>query len=446
MEDSAARFEKLGIAIPEILLPQKGTDLEKWAVIACDQFTQDKDYWIQVEKAAGENPSTLQIIFPEIYLEREGKAERIRSIHQAMNDFLKNRIFEEPKKGFIYIERTTPYQPCRRGLIIAIDLEAYDWYPQRKNLIRASEGTLTERLPPRMDIRREAPIESPHILLLMDNDDDSILKHLAARAKKNKPVYEGSLMMKSGHISGWFIDDEESFQFMAEKLEALAEKANARYKTDDNVPFLFAVGDGNHSLATAKSVWEEYKQAHQDDPDLMKHPARYALVELENIYDPGIAFEPIHRVIFNATIEDITGALMDLEGFQFKKVDNEKQLAKLVADEKMPRTRYGLYDGKTALLIETIAPGISTYHLQPLLDEFLKYNEGTGIDYIHGQDEVFRLANLDKQAKTVGILLPPVKKEDLFFTVAQGGALPRKSFSMGEAPEKRFYLECRRLF
>jgi hypothetical protein len=280
----------------------------------------------------------------------------------------------------------------------------------------------------------------------MDNDDDLILKELENKAKQKNPVYEGDLMMKSGHISGWFIDDEESFQFLAEKFEDLAKKANNRYQMDDKIPFLFAVGDGNHSLATAKSIWEEYKQAHQDDPDLMKHPARFALAELENLYDPGIAFEPIHRVLFHTSIEDVVGALMDLGGFQFKKLDNWKELTKLVAAENAPRTRYGLFDGKTALLVETNAPGISTYPLQPLLDEMISYNEGISIDYIHGENEIFRLANLDKEAKTVGILLPPVKKEDLFFTVAQGGPLPRKSFSMGEACEKRFYLECRKLF
>jgi uncharacterized protein (DUF1015 family) len=259
-------------------------------------------------------------------------------------------------------------------------------------------------------------------------------------------VYNGDLMMKSGHISGWFIDDEESFQFLAEKLEGLAAKANKRYNTEDETPFLFAVGDGNHSLATAKSIWEEYKTLHRGDPDLMNHPARFALVELENLYDPGIAFEPIHRVIFNSTIEDVLGAVMDMDGFQFKKIDDWKELAKLVAAENAPRTRFGLFDGKTALLVETSAPGISTYPLQPRLDEFIQYNEGVGIDYIHGEDEIFRLASQDKDAQTVGILLPPVKKDDLFFTVAQGGPLPRKSFSMGEAVEKRFYLECRKLF
>lgn len=446
MKDSAARLEKLGVIIPEILLPQKGTDLERWAIIACDQFTQDESYWAEAEKTVGENSSTLQIIFPEIYLEREHKAERIKTIHEAMNNFLQNNVFDEPRKGLIYIERSTPHAPCRRGLVFAIDLEAYDWSPEKENLIRATEGTLVERLPPRMEIRRAAPIESPHVILLMDNDDDSVLKMLGEKAKKSTSVYNGDLMMKSGHISGWFIDDEENFQFLAAKLEELAARANSRYNTEDKIPFLFAVGDGNHSLATAKSVWEEYKELHRGDSDLMKHPARYALVELENIYDSGITFEPIHRVIFHSSIEDVLGALMDMEGFQFKKVDDWKQLAKLVAAENASRTRFGLFDGKTALLVETSAPGISTYPLQPRLDEFIKYNDGIGIDYIHGEDEILRLASQDKDAKTVGILLPPVKKEDLFFTVAKGGPLPRKSFSMGEACEKRFYLECRRLF
>jgi uncharacterized protein (DUF1015 family) len=363
-----------------------------------------------------------------------------------MKSFLQNGVFAEPRKGFIYIERSTPHQACRRGLVLAVDLEAYDWDPAKKNLIRATEGTVIERLPPRREIRRAAPIESPHVLLLMDDENDSILKELGEKAKQRSSVYNGDLMMKSGRISGWFIDDEESFQFLAEKLEALAAKANKKYNTEDEIPFLFAVGDGNHSLATAKSIWEEYKTLHRGDADLMNHPARFALVELENLYDPGIAFEPIHRVIFHASIEDALGAIMDMDGFQFKKIDDWKELAKLVAAENAPRTRFGLFDGKTALLVETSTPGISTYPLQPRLDEFIQYNEGVGIDYIHGEDEIFRLASQDKDAQTIGILLPPVKKDDLFFTVAQGGPLPRKSFSMGEAVEKRFYLECRKLF
>lgn len=446
MKNSAEQFETIGAAIPEILLPEKGMDIKKWAMIACDQFTQDESYWAEAKKVAGESPSALQIIFPEIFLEREDKAERIKAIHEAMKSFLQNGVFEKPRKGFIYIERSTPHHACRRGLVLAVDLEAYDWDPAKKNLIRATEGTIVERLPPRMDIRRAAPIESPHVILLMDNDDDSILKNLGEKAKQNAPVYDSDLMMNSGHVSGWFIDDEESFQLLAEQLENLAQTANKRYNTDDKTPFLFAVGDGNHSLATAKSIWEEYKQAHQDDPGLMNHPCRYALAELENLYDPGITFEPIHRMLFNTTIEDVTGALMDLEGFQFRKIDTWKELADLVAAENAPRTRYGLFDGKTALLVETTAPGISTYPLQPLLDTFVKYNKEIGIDYIHGEEAISSLALSDKDGKTIGILLPPVKKEDLFFTVAQGGPLPRKSFSMGEACEKRFYLECRKIF
>ncbi|MDL2228666.1 DUF1015 domain-containing protein [Treponema sp. OttesenSCG-928-L16] len=450
------RLSRLGTAIPEILIPRPGTELEKWAVIACDQYTQDQEYWHRVQERAGSSPSALNLIFPEIYLENEGRKERIASIHHAMEAYINGGTFSPPKKGLIYIERSTPLHPRRRGLLLAVDLEQYNWQAGSRPLIRATEGTVPERIPPRVEIRRGAPLESPHIILLIDDEKDSLLSTLGDRAQRAAaPIYESSLMEESGQIRGWFLGDEDDWTYLAEGLEDLASAAPARYGTGDAVPFLYAVGDGNHSLATAKAVWEEYKQAHAHDSSLMQHPARWALVELENLYDPGIAFEPIHRIIFGASLAEMRDCLSLLPGFSCKPAGDRAELSDLVRSPGPTSTRYGLTDGKNHFLIESAASGIATDALQPLLDDFIQKTKACSIDYIHGEDELFRLAdpssgggqsskNGDKKA--AGILLPPIKKEDLFKTVAKSGPLPRKSFSMGEAFEKRFYLECRRLF
>jgi hypothetical protein len=289
-------------------------------------------------------------------------------------------------------------------------------------MIRSTEGTIKERLPPRMEIRRGAPLEVPHILLLIDDEDDTLLPALAERAKKAAPLYDTPLMMNSGAISGWALDKEDDWALLAEGLESLAQKAAVRYGAEDAAPFLYAAGDGNHSLATAKAVWEEHKKAHADEPGLMSHPARWALVELENLYDPGVAFEPIHRVIFGVTQDAVLRALSRLPGIICKTEQDKPAVIK----------------------IETATAAIAAASLQPPLDEFVAA-AGASIDYIHGEEELLRLA-ADPSRPAVGLLLPPVQTPGLFKTVVKTGPLPRKSFSMGAAEEKRFYLECRRLF
>ncbi|MDR1588470.1 MAG: DUF1015 domain-containing protein [Treponema sp.] len=485
MNNIDERLLRLGAAVPEILLPQPDIDIGKWAVIACDQFTQDRNYWEKAKNAAGASPSALNLIFPEIFLSDEYRGRRIADIHKTMEAYLREGVFAPPRRGCVYLERTTPFHRGRRGFVMAVDLERYEWAGGRA-LIRSTEGTAPERLPPRMDIRRSAPLETPHILLLIDDDADSLLPGLAERVKKSPPAYRGGLMLDSGDISGWFIDSGESLAFLAEGLEALADRARTRYPpgaADETAPadsasagaggalspggpspFLFAVGDGNHSLASAKEIWEEYKKnrgAH--NTALPDHPLRYALVEVENIYDPAIQFEPIHRVLFNAAFDEILDLLAGLPGFSCRPAANRAELARLTA-EPSPATRFGLVSGGRYALVETEAAGLATVSLQPLLDEFIrKRTAGAGkggvpsIDYIHGEDAVFRLAETESGGKNgapeknagrpaVGILLPPVNKAGLFETVARSGPLPRKSFSMGEALEKRFYLECRKLF
>jgi hypothetical protein len=440
--DIETRLKKLGIAIPEILLPQ-GVDLQHWAVIACDQFTQDRAYWEKVKQAAAGSPSTLNLIFPEIFLADSGHAQRISDIHQSMRHYLDSGVFAAPRRGFVYLERDTPFNHGRKGLVAAVDLEQYSWSSGARSLIRPTEGTVPERLPPRMDIRRNAPLETPHILLLIDDNTDSLLRGLGERAKKSTPAYQGELMLNSGAESGWFLDAEDDWVFLATGLEELARRALTRYSADEQPgstaqPFLFAVGDGNHSLASAKGIWEE----HNSGGNPPAPHCRYALVEIESIYDPAIQFEPIHRVMFGLDFDETLNLLAALPAYSSRMISSREELVSLTA-EPVNGNRFGIVCGSRYALVETNAGGIATASLQPLLDQALN-NSALSIDYIHGEDEVFRLASCTGKPAT-GILLPPVQKAGFFETIARNGPLPRKSFSMGEAEEKRFYIECRKL-
>jgi hypothetical protein len=458
MDDIQNRLERTGIVIPEILLPR--ARLEQWAVIACDQFTQDRAYWKKAQEIAAGSPSSLNLIIPEVFLDEEHSDRRIKNIHRHMRDYLDNGVFAAPRRGFVYVERDTPFKRGRKGFVAAVDLEQYSWSPNARSLIRSTEGTVAERLPARMAIRRDAPIEMPHILLLIDDETNSLLPELGERARKTAPVYQEKLMLDSGSVSGWFIDSEDDFSFIAERLEALARRALTCYgkaashspyasqPSSDIQPFLFAVGDGNHSLASAKEIWEEYKKANGGGGG---HPCRYALVEIENIYDPAIQFEPIHRVVFGLGFEETLNVLSALPGFSSRMIDRPDEMAHLTR-EPVKGNRFGIVSAgqNCYALVETDAGGLSTACLQPLLDNAVSASNGNtagalSIDYIHGDDEVFRVAHNSEKPVT-GILLPPVQKAGFFETVARSGPLPRKSFSMGEACEKRFYIECRSLF
>jgi len=427
------RLSAVGAGIPEILLPQSGTDLSKWAVIACDQFTQDRDYWEQVKTEAENSSSCLNLIFPEVYLEdggAESRTRRIQGIRKTMDSYLKGNIFAPPRCCPIYLERSTPRHAKRRGLVLLVDLEQYNWERESRLLIRSTEGTVKERLPPRMEIRRGAPLELPHILLLIDDEEDFLIPSLGEIAQRDSPLYETTLMMNSGAVTGWALDTDEALEVLADGLEELASESVRRYGNASvsaaPKPFLFAVGDGNHSLATAKAVWEEYKKVHAGGASgisgLENHPARWALVEVENIYDDGIDFEPIHRIVFGA---------------------EPKELLKVLSAAEKIRCRMEASSGRI-IRIDNTTTDIATAALEPLLDDFVK-KKNCAIDYIHGEEEVYRLVS-DPSRQAMGLILPPVRKDGLFKTVAKTGPLPRKSFSMGSAEEKRFYLECRRLF
>lgn len=433
------KLEDLGLRIPEILLP-KNIDLSTWSVIACDQYTQDKDYWKNVEEKAGNKPSTLNLILPEVYLGSPDKADRIKKIRQSMKEYLDTGVFADAKKCFIYLERKTAFGRTRKGLVAQIDLETYEWKPFSKANIRATEATIVERIPPRMEIRKGAPLELPHIMLLV-NDKDDLLVGANKPTDGRAPIYDGDLMANGGHITGWALESKADIEGVEKALNLIAEK-NA---SPDGSTFLFAVGDGNHSLATAKAVWDEYKKEHPEDKD---SPVRYALIEIVNIYDTGLTFEPIHRVIFNIDNEALIKKLAEKLNGNIKALDDADKVIKAVKDSW---ANFGFFyldsEGKQKnVLLETKIKELAVARLQPEIDAFLKELQDQSkaeIDYIHGTDEVLKLGTKEN---SIGILLPPIAKDSFFETINGRGPLPRKSFSMGEADEKRFYLECRRLF
>jgi len=445
-------FEEFGLKIPEILLPTKNIPMNEWAVIACDQYTQDREYWESVKNATNGNPSSLNLILPEVFLNDSDKQERISKIRSTMKEYLETKVFDEPKLGFLYLERSTAYGRTRKGLIVAVDLESYDWNPGSSPLIRATEATIPERIPPRMEIRRGAPLELPHIMLLV-NDKKGLLVEAASKAKNLTKVYDGELMLGSGYVTGSIIQGED----LKPLYDGLVELKKENIAPDGSV-FLFAVGDGNHSLATAKAVWNEYKEsqikAGLSAESINASPLRYALVEIVNIYDSGLTFEPIHRVLFNVDPERLVEYCKEQLGGTLELCDSKERLENIVSNST---TDFGFVYKTISgdiryCCLRTSIKELAVSRLQPVLDVFTKATDmnaayvnyaNSEIDYIHGAEEVFRLGERDN---TVAILLPPVEKDNFFATIATSGALPRKSFSMGEASEKRFYLEARKLF
>ncbi len=429
-------FAETALKVPEILIPGRTCNLKKWAVIACDQYTQDSDYWKRVEEFTRGSPSTLDIILPEIYLEKVDTPERILSIKAKMRDYLEEGIFAPPMKGFVYIERKTPHGKTRKGLVCAVDLERYDWRAEAKAEIRASEETIANRLPPRMEIRRGAVLEIPHIMLLANDPEKTFIEHAGELAKAESsgvPLYQTELMENAGSITAWKLAESESLAKTARALSALAEKS----VNPDGSRFLFAVGDGNHSLATAKAFWEECKKSGAP----ASHPARYALVEIVNLYDEGLVFEPIHRVLFNARLETLAAYITAKTDAKAEAVSGFGAALKVTVAEKGQAVFALSQRGRTSVFrIKTSETAVAA--VQPMLDSFLRENPGTAIDYIHGAAEAERLS---EKEGAVAVLMPPMPKETFFAVIAEKGSLPRKAFSLGEADEKRFYLECRKI-
>ena len=410
----------------DICLPDfSAVDGNKWATVACDQFTSQPEYWDRAKALVGDAPSTLNLMLPEAYLDREN--ELIPAINATMHKYL-SELLVEHKESMIYLERVQSDGRVRRGIVGAVDLEEYDYHKGSTTPTRATEGTVLERIPPRVAIRRGAAIEMPHIMILIDDPEKTVIEPIAAKAESYEKAYDFDLMAGGGHVKGYFVDKAD-FDGINEALECLASPEATEKKYGVNAPaLLFAIGDGNHSLASAKSLYEEIKREIGLRAALV-HPARFALCEIVNLHDEALEFEPIYRVVFGvqpesfvAEFEEYINSLNGDAGEQSFDVffgDNEKNLI-----AKAPRAQ---------LAVGTV---------QAFLDDYVKLHAGVTIDYIHGVDVTKTLA---QKENTVGIIFDGMTKDMLYKTVICDGALPRKTFSMGHAEDKRYYIECRKI-
>ncbi len=416
---------KISVKVPDILLPNKSVDMSKWAVVACDQYTSEPEYWEGVKKATEGSPSALNVIFPEVYLSKDN-APIIESINKTMYEYLDTGVLQSIGEGFVLIERSTPITPKRLGLVMAVDLEDYSFVREDKANIRATEGTVVERIPPRVKIREHAPIELPHIMLLIDDRNKSVIEPLYENRDKLTKLYDFDLNMNGGHLRGWHVTDTAPVEKALAKLldeDVLKEK----YGSTDEV-MLFAVGDGNHSLATAKACWNNLK-ATLSAEEQKNHPARYALVEVMNLHDEGLEFEPIFRSVFNVDTADFLDGL-------YKAVKDSG----LKCDYKC--YTYTTKDGRKDLMLPSNA-AVAVGLVQDFIDAYIKSHAGSEVDYVHGEDSLKQVT--DAAPNRVAITLPPLAKNDLFDYVLKVGAFPRKTFSMGEAFEKRYYVEARKI-
>ena len=409
-----------------ILLP-KNIDMTKWSVVACDQYTSEMDYWNEVEKIVGASPSTLRITLPEIFLEDSDVNERISKINDTMKEYLDEDLFYELKDSMIYLERTQADGRVREGLMGMVDLEDYSYEKGSQTLIRATEKTVIERIPPRLKVRENALLELPHIMILIDDEKKKIIEDLKNEVTDSDVVYDFDLMENGGHIKGYKLNNN-SMTKVEEGLEALCDKEyfEKKYNVKDKGILLFAMGDGNHSLATAKANYENLKQTMTPD-EYLNHPSRYALVELVNLHSEALEFEPIHRVIFDT---DVNKLIEELYKYYDINEEGNGQYFELVTKD---------IDKK--LYISNPKSNIAVGSIQMFLDEYLKDNKGK-LDYIHG-DETTK--NMGMEENNVAILFEAMPKEELFRTVILDGALPRKTFSMGHSYDKRYYLEARKI-
>jgi hypothetical protein len=430
-----------GFRLPHICLPRPGVDLRKWAVIACDQHTAEPEYWQQVAQEVGDAPSTLHLIFPEVYLGAADAPARIDRIQQTMRRYLADGLFVE-RAGAIYVERTVGSR-TRRGLLLELDLEHYDYGAGSSSLIRPTEGTMVARLAPRIEVRRGAELELPHILVLIDDAERTVIDPLAAARAALPRVYDTELMCGGGHVAGFAVDGAHS-QRAVQALQTLADPQAfaARYSVPRGTPvMLFAMGDGNHSLATAKSIWENAKASVG-----MDHPSRYALVEVVNIHDPALEFAPIHRLLFGVTT-DVRQVLAHSFGRRVQCVDlpTAAAMRQRVVAARGPRQAAGLIGPGPRFSVIEIAEPPSTLAVgtwQPFIDSFIERGGAKDVDYVHGDDTLERLA---QQEGHVGVFFAGLGKGELMRRVVHEGPTPRKTFSMGEAHEKRFYIEARRI-
>jgi hypothetical protein len=440
--------ESICLGIPEILLPGPGRNLSRWAVIACDQYTSEPEYWNRVTEIVGDAPSTLNLIYPEVYLNEQDPDTRIARIRKNMKDYIDEGLFVKTE-GLVYVERQTE-DHTRKGLMACLDLEAYDFRTGSTSLIRATEGTILERIPPRVRIREGAPLELPHIMVLIDDPENRVIGPLAENKGRLGKLYDFELMMDSGRLAGYRVDDPALERGALDALMALADPVSfaGKYDLKPGTPvLLYAMGDGNHSLATAKAIWEKTKEAAADKTAVLASPLRHALVELVNLHDDALNFAPIHRIIFDNApgrylLEEMKTFYRGRWGFSA--CANSEEMRTAVDSAPAGLHKIGIIRSGEYGVIEVSEPdfNLAVGTLQTFLDAFLKNKGARGIDYVHGTDAVIKLGS---HSGNNGFYLPAMDKDQLFRTVILDGALPRKTFSMGEAWEKRFYMEARKL-
>lgn len=424
--------KELGIKFAQILIPDKKVNSKKWPVIACDQFTSNIDYWNKTAKFVGNSPSTLHIIVPEVYLNEDSIYERIEHVKENMMKYLEDGVLAKLPEGIVLVERETPFG-TRTGVMLAIDLECYSTDYNDRPLIRATEKTVEERIPPRMKIREGASLESPHVMLLLNDPDDTVLGNLYNQRGNFPKVYDTALMQGGGHIKGWFINDKQVLDSLTDSLY------NLRRKSSDGM--LFAVGDGNHTLASAKKVWDNYKFELPEE-EREDHPLRFALTEVVNLYDHGISMHPIHRVVFGVEVPNFLRMLVE----ELNELDLGAKMMYTRGANKINATGQNLYFeskyAKGRIEIDSSKYELTAIPLTIALDRLLEKIPKASVDYIHGEEE---FETLTKQHGCLGFRMDVMTKDQLFGLVGAYGVLPRKAFSLGEPQEKRYYYECRLL-
>ncbi len=416
----------------DILLPSADTPLDPWASIAVDQFTSQPEYWQRAEELAKDRPSTLHIVLPEAYLGTPQEEQRLHDIRDTMENY-RIRVLTRQVHGYVYVERTQMDGSVRQGLVGAVDLEAYDYTPGSRPAIRPSESTVVERIPPRLKVRRGALLETPHVMMLADDAGKTLIEPVGLHKEELPLLYDGELMLGGGHLRGWAVEDPKWIEEINKALAALADpKAFERRwpAAAGQTPMVLAVGDGNHSLATAKAYWEELKPTLTDEQK-QNHPARWCLAEVCNVHSPAIEIEPIHRVVFGVTAKELYAALDQWDKAQGKNTAPSRQRFRL-ADRQ----------GEIDVALENPTAPLTVGTIEDFLNQWLPQHPQASVDYIHGATTALALAARPDRPATA-ILLPDFDKADLFRGVVLGGVLPRKTFSMGHAEEKRYYNECR---
>ncbi len=411
----------------KILLPQNHQDMQLWSTVACDQFSSQIEYWESLEALVGEVPSTLHLMLPEAYLESRDQFAEAEKINKRMDEYLGAGVFEELPECYIYVERTLHSGALRRGLMGVLDLEEYDYSPDSASPIRATEGTVVDRLPPRVQVRRGASLEMPHIMVFIDDAEDSVLGLLRDSKDSLEKLYDFTLNAGGGAIKGFKVDGMAA-EKLEKAIEALSDGEVLRSRYGDKSPAIFAMGDGNHSLATAKKCWEEIKPTLSEE-ERVCHPARFSLVELVNIHDEAITFEPIHKVVFDT---EPTAFISDCEKWwnEHRGSGNNSHSIRLVVGSEER---------------EISVPGLTIGQLIGKAEEFCQSymaSYGGRIDYIHNDDTAI---NMGKREGCAALLLPKMEKGELFPSIIQSGPFPKKSFSIGHAEDKRYYLECRKI-